>query len=229
MVRDLIKELEDFDEPTVVFMYGDHLPSLSLKDTDLRTINLYQTEWILWDNIGLKVEHKDITAYQASTYIFNRLKLDGGLMQHFHNEYMDSADYEDYLNKLEMLEYDTLYGEDYAFDGVNPFPKTNMTMGLRDIVVEGYEDGIKYISIKGKGFNEFSIVNVDGKEVDTKYYNYQTLMIPAGSLDDAKEITVSQVGDDHIVLSTSKPYKIERESTEETTENDSVPAENEAQ
>ena len=213
MIKDLIAGLQELGEPTVVFMYGDHLPSLSIQETDLREISLYQTEWVMWDNIGLKKEYKDLTAYQASTYIFNRLGIDGGLMQHFHKRYMYQNDKADYLNKLELLEYDTLYGDNYAFDGVNPFPRTDMKLGIRDIVVEGVEDGVGGVFVKGKGFNTFSEVWVDGKSVDTRYVNYQTLMIPADALDGANEIVVAQVGDDHIALSFTDPYSLTGDGT----------------
>jgi hypothetical protein len=218
MIESLVNRLEKFDEPTVLFMYGDHLPSLDLQDSDLDGITLYQTEWVMWDNFGLKSEKKDLTAYQASTYIFNRLGLKGGLMQSFHNKYMDS---EDYLDKLEMLEYDTLYGEDYAFDGVNPFPQTKMTMGIRDIVVKNYKVQGDRVWIYGENFNEFSEVLIDGKSVDTEYMGTSGLVISLEDFQGGKELSTQQVGDDHIVLSTSNAISIAEEDTEtsETEEN----------
>lgn len=230
MLKDLIKGLEELDEPTVVFMYGDHLPSLNLLETDLRQINLYQTEWVMWDNIGLESEYKDMTSYQASTYIFDRLGIEGGLMQNFHKKYMNQPDKEDYLNKLEMLEYDTLYGSNYAFDCNNPFPKTEMKLGIRDIVVEGIEEGKNVYFVKGKGFNTFSQVIIDGESIDTTYLNYTTLTIPKDAMEDATELCVAQVGDDHIELSrtdslllkdTENTENINDESTSigDTTEN----------
>ena len=54
MLRSLIYKLNQSDEPTVVFMYGDHLPSLNLEASDLQDITLYQTEWAMWDNFGLE-------------------------------------------------------------------------------------------------------------------------------------------------------------------------------
>ena len=53
MLNSLIYQIEKLDEPTVIFMYGDHLPSLSIEEDDLDGITLYQTEWAMWDNIGL--------------------------------------------------------------------------------------------------------------------------------------------------------------------------------
>lgn len=218
MLENLVEKLERLDEPTVLFMYGDHLPSLELQETDLDGITLYETEWVMWDNIGLRKEKKDLKAYQASTYIFNRLGLHGGLMQNFHNKYMDSENQDDYLKKLELLQYDTLYGENYAFDGKNPFPQTDMTMGIRDIMVDRYEIKGDWVWIYGKNFNEFSIVQIDGKEVDTIYVDGNTLAIAFEDFEGAKEIIAAQVGDDHIVLSRTEPFVVEEEKEMETTE-----------
>lgn len=215
MVASLIYKLEKLNEPTVVFMYGDHLPSLNLEQDDLEGITLYQTEWIMWDNIGLSVEKKDIASYQASTYIFNRLNLPGGLMQNFHNQYMNRTDVDDYMSKLEMLEYDVLYGENYAYDRFNPFPQTDMRLGIRDIAVERYEVRGDQVFIYGTGFNEFSEVYVDGKSVETEYINYQTLMVLLEDFEDGEELYAAQVGDDHIVLSVTDPISIEREKSTE--------------
>lgn len=209
MLHSLLYEIEKLDEPTVVFMYGDHLPSLNLEESDLDGISLYQTEWAMWDNIGLRKQDKDITAYQASTYIFNRLRLDGGLMQAFHNRYMHDEDQESYLSKLEMLEYDTLYGEDYAFDGYNPFPQTKMTLGLRDIVIEDFLIEGNKLYVLGQNFNEFSEVYVEGKSVNTKYINASKLCVKLEDVEDGDEIYVSQAGDDHVVLSETDRLKLD--------------------
>ena len=215
MVAALLQKLEKLEEPTVVFMYGDHLPSLNLEESDLDGISLYQTEWIMWDNIGLSVEHKDMAAYQASTYIFKRLGLQGGLIQSFHNKYMNMVDQEAYLDKLELLAYDTLYGNHYAYDGNNPFPQTEMKMGIRDIVISDYEILDDRIYIYGEGFNEFSAVYLNGKEVETTYENYKTLSISAEKVKNGAELYVAQAGDDHVVLSVTDTISLEIVATTE--------------
>lgn len=217
MIASLIYKLEQLDEPTVVFMYGDHLPALNIEETDLDGIGLYETEWVMWDNIGLDAERKDIAAYQASTYIFNRLNLKGGLTQSFHNKYMNMDDKEQYLNMLEMLAYDTLYGEHYAYDGINPFPTANMTMGIREITVSGYEIQDDKVLIFGNAFNEFSEVFIDGKSVETQYVNYQTLSVSLEEFEAGTELYVAQAGEDHVVLSVTDSIPIQEEPTSEET------------
>lgn len=208
MIADLVAKLEKLDEPTVLFMYGDHLPSLNLEESDLEDITLYQTEWVMWDNFGLQVEKKDMTAYQASTYIFDRLNLPGGLMQQFHNRYMDRDDPSDYLSKLEILEYDTLYGNHYAYDGENPFPEMESNMGIRDITLKSYEIIGDEVWLYGNGFNPFSVVYVDGKSVETTFGSYTMLRVPLDKFENGSEVFVAQAGDDHLVLSVTDPIPI---------------------
>ncbi len=209
MLHSLLYEIEKLGEPTVVFMYGDHLPSLNLEESDLNGITLYQTEWAMWDNIGLAKQDKDMAAYQTSAYLFNRLHLEGGLMQAFHNRYMHDKDQASYLSKLEMLEYDTLYGEDYAYDGYNPFPQTKMKLGLRDIMIDGFQLEGNDLYVLGENFNEFSEVYVEGKSVKTRYINGTKLSVKLEDVEDGDEIYVSQAGDDHVVLSETERVKLD--------------------
>ena len=217
MIASLIYKLEQLEEPTVVFMYGDHLPSLNLEEDDLDGIGLYETEWVMWDNFGLEKVDQDLAAYQASTYIFNRLNLKGGLAQSFHNKYMHMEDQERYMDMLEMLAYDTLYGSHYAYDGVNPFPTANMTMGLREITVTGYDIEDDKVWIYGNAFNEFSVVFIDDKSVETQYINYQTLCVSLEDFEEGKELYLAQAGEDHVVLSVTAAIPINEETTEEGT------------
>ena len=52
-VGDLIKAVEERNEPSVVVFYGDHLPTMGLTAEDLKSRYLYNTNYVIWDNIGL--------------------------------------------------------------------------------------------------------------------------------------------------------------------------------
>lgn len=220
MLADLITKLEELDEPTVVFMYGDHLPSLNLLETDLDNISLYQTEWVMWDNIGLKQEKKDLVSYHASTYIFDRLDIEGGLMQKFHAKYMDSVNHDEYISMLEMLEYDTLYGQNYAFDGKNPFPKTDMKMGIREIKVDYFEMGDDCVWIHGSNFNPYSRVMIDEKEAEAEYVNNAMIKVALDDFEKGSELYIAQVGDDNIKLSQTETMPINVEAYTQQSEED---------
>ena len=63
----LVKALEKRGEPTILCMYGDHLPSLDIEDEDLTYGNKYQTSYFMWDNIGLKKQDGTIEAYDLGS------------------------------------------------------------------------------------------------------------------------------------------------------------------
>lgn len=58
MIGRLISALEKRKKPTVLVLYGDHLPSLELTNEDLNDGSLYETQYIVWNNYGLRM-HAD--------------------------------------------------------------------------------------------------------------------------------------------------------------------------
>ena len=106
----LIDELEDFDEPTVLVLYGDHLPALGIETDELATGDLYQTTYVLWNNFGLDMEGGDLQAFQLSAYVLGQLNIHTGILTRFHQNFAPDCDEDDYLSFLRVLEYDMLYG-----------------------------------------------------------------------------------------------------------------------
>ena len=69
---------------------------------------LLQTEYVVWDNIGLEKQNQDLEAYQLSSFVLQQIRVQNGLINSFHQSFQDNPQYQEYL---EMLEYDMLYGE----------------------------------------------------------------------------------------------------------------------
>lgn len=59
-VAQLIEAVEARNEPSVVVFYGDHLPTLGLEAKDLKSKYLYNTNYVIWDNIGLQKKDGNI-------------------------------------------------------------------------------------------------------------------------------------------------------------------------
>ena len=74
----LVDEIEKRGEPSVVVFYGDHLPTMGLKAEDLKGRYLYNTNYVLWDNIGLNEEDKNLPTYQLIAEVFERLDIHSG-------------------------------------------------------------------------------------------------------------------------------------------------------
>ena len=57
-VKELTDKLADYPEDVVLVMYGDHLPTMGLTVEDVENKYLFQTEYVMWDNFGLKKRMK---------------------------------------------------------------------------------------------------------------------------------------------------------------------------
>ena len=178
---------------------------LDLQAVDLVSGTLFQTQYIIWSNYGVGVggADEDLSAYQLTTRIFDEIGMKGGPVTEYHREHRGLEGYQD---GLELLEYDLLYGDRVAFGGENPYAKTDMKMGLEEIVVDEVVYGDVVAEIRGSGFTEYSVVYIDGKRSeDTVYVSPDTLLITntLRRLRPENRITVCQTGEDRIILSTA--------------------------
>lgn len=203
-IADLIEALSDYNEDTVLIMYGDHLPSLDLKEKELKSKSIYRTQYVMWDNFNLEKKNKNLQAYQLSASVFSKLGIDDGTLFKYHQKNMGSKKYSKYLR---MLQYDMLYGKQYIYGQENPFLPTTIQMGIDDIVVTFVEQDGENLKVHGRNFTPYSAVAVDGKVVDSNYIDDFTMEVPNYTLEENGIITVKQLGNRKSVLSTSDEYK----------------------
>lgn len=206
-LKELVLNLSACQEKSVLVLYGDHLPSLGLSDELLKNGNAFQTEYVIWSNFELKAEDADIQAYQLSSRVFRLLELEMGVLPMYH-AYRKEA--EDYLENLQLLMYDMLYGEQEVYDGRNPYEPSRLSMGIekihiRDVYLKtalvGEEEPLLYVS--GQYFTEWSWIVINGKEVKTIFLTENLLAateLPKSN-DGSYEILVRQQGRDDIALS----------------------------
>lgn len=202
-IGSLISTLESYDEPTILVMYGDHLPAFEIKDEDLDNNNIFQTEYVIWNNFGLEKNDKDLYSYQLTSYLLNSLGIDNGVLTKFHQTHSDN---ENYMDELEMLEHDMLYGEKLVYDGQNPYIPTKLQMGIDKIEITSVKNIEDFVYITGKNFTKYSEIYINGKKVDAKYKDKNMIIAPKVVLKDGDKLTICQVTDDKIILSTSDEF-----------------------
>ena len=78
-IKELTDELSKFKEPTVLVMYGDHIPALEMSEESYKAKNLYQTQYVIWSNFKMQKQDKDIEAYQMTADVMNRLGIHEGM------------------------------------------------------------------------------------------------------------------------------------------------------
>lgn len=205
-LRELTTALSQLGEDVILVMYGDHLPGLGFSEGDLENTSLYQTEYIIWNNMDLDIFHEDLQAYQLSSKVLGLLGMDTGVINKYHQIYNRE---EDYLSNLQNLEYDILYGDKIAYGGINPYTPAEAKLGIDTIEITKVEpiveDEVSYVLIYGKNFNEFSVVSVNASDFETELIDSNTLRIQYDDLNTLDSFVVSQVDiDDQTVLSSTK-------------------------
>ena len=109
---DLVRAVEERNEPTVLVFYGDHLPTMNLEAKDLKSRYLYNTNYVIWDNIGLEKKDGNVAAYQVMADVFERLDIHAGTVFNYHQQRRHTKNY---LADLELLQYDIMYGDQYVY------------------------------------------------------------------------------------------------------------------
>lgn len=203
----LIADLSSSDEPTVLVLYGDHLPRFEYTAADFADGSTpYQTEYVIWSNFPLELGDRDLYAYQLSAYVQSALGYDEGLISRLHRQYLaqnDPTREAMYLADLEMLEYDMLYGERTAWGGINPYLPTDLQYGIRPICIHDVRTVGGALYITGSHFTPFSHVQINGFPAETVFIDENTLLLPDAVLFDADRLTVVQAGADGVVLGES--------------------------
>ena len=191
-VKELTDTLAKFDEPVVLVMYGDHIPALDIAEEAYDAKDLYQTQYIVWDNFGMKKKDQDLCVYQLGAEVLKRLGIRKGTLVRYHQNVKHTS--EEYLENLKTLSYDMLYGKDYVYGGSNPFEPAGMKMGIKDIRIEKVVNvGGKYY-IKGENFTERSKVTLNGKTLSTTYLTPNLLGLDEEvDPEDAAKMKVSQI------------------------------------
>ncbi|MGI6205484.1 MAG: LTA synthase family protein [Anaerovoracaceae bacterium] len=196
----LTDSLSQSSEPTVLVVYGDHLPKFNITNDDVVNGNIYQTEYVIWDNFGLPEEDKDLTTYQLGAYVMKQLGLHNGIVNLFQQYCTDDSDY---YSNLHALQYDMLYGESYATNGVK-YEKTDMTFGIDDITIDGLSVVGDKLYVTGQNFTEASKIFINGTQVSTEFLNSGRISCDYGKeIQDGDTVEVIQMSSKKTQLSSA--------------------------
>lgn len=217
-VKELTDELSKRDEKTIVVMYGDHLPTFPIDESNLTNENLFNTEYIIWSNFDMEVVDDDVEAYQLSATLLNRLNIHEGLITKLHQTQRDS---DIYLDELQVLVYDMLYGNMDCFNGENPYAQTDLQMGTVPIIVSHVdyvasttenENGL--LVINGSNFTPYSKIYVNDEHCSTIFVNDMILVSTVPTINPLDKINVIQSGNDMHELSRTSDYFYEESSSD---------------
>ena len=212
-IENLINAVNERGEDTIIFFYGDHLPTLGLENNQLTGGNTYQTEWVMWNNFGLEQNDADICAYQALARIFDTLDIHEGTL--FRYQQSHTGNEQDYNAGLQALQYDLLYGERYVYADQSDDEKLSTNpdyhLGLYKAAVTGFEEGPEgTVYIYGDNFTQSCKVFINKTMKETTFINEHTLLITGTDLEvtDKIRVGVQSNSKTHKILSYSKYYYV---------------------
>ncbi len=189
-IGSLTDRLSNYDEPTVVVFYGDHLPGIALTEDMLETGSLYKTEYVVWSNFDIEAEDRDLCTYQLAAHVQSLIGCSSGQITKLHQTYKDTPEYGEYLK---VLEYDIIEGDMLTYGGENPFEPAELKFGVEDILVTDATYVDKDLYVTGVNFNEHSAVYINGNRKSTEYINSTTLVVKNAKLEEGDKITVAQM------------------------------------
>ena len=210
-IQSYIEELDKRGEPTLVMMFGDHLPTMGLTESEVATGDLFQTKYFTWNNFDMEKKDQDLTSYQLVSEYLDRLGIHEGTMTNYHQSKIKEgvkAGTPAYMTDLEALQYDLLYGKRYAYGGIDKYPASDLEMGVSDVVIDRayFFDG--KLHIYGSNFTKWSKVFVNGEKVTTNYESGQCLTIKASAVQNGDTITVCQVGSSNTIFRESNEFTV---------------------
>lgn len=221
-IANLIDEVSKRDEKTMIVMFGDHLPTMGLEDTDMAAGDIFKTKYITWNNFGLAKEDADLTSYQLMANAMDQMGIHEGTLFAAHQTQRDS---ETYLKDFEQLQYDLLYGERYAYNGEDKYPASDLVMGIDDVkiqIIRNTAEGKIYIS--GSNFTPWTKIYVNGTKVSTAFISSSMLRISEDDVEDGDTITANIVGSSNTIFRTSNEYVYHAPKQTQTTESEPSPA-----
>jgi len=176
---------------------------MGLTDTDMAAGSIFQTKYITWNNFGLEKNTKDLTTYQLMSYILEQVGIHEGTMVSYHqaNDYNVT---DEYVAGMELLQYDILYGDRYAYNCEDKYPASDLVMGVEDIYLNATLPKGKHLYDLGANFTPWSKVFINGEKVYTSFISSSQLKISTEHLAEGDNtLVVNQMGSSNTIFRSS--------------------------
>lgn len=217
-LEELIGKLENCGEDTMVIAYGDHLPGLDFETEDLKEGNKYETPYFIWDNFGYNENHKEeesenVTAYELASKVLSQVNIHNGIINQFHQTMQGTKGKG---KNLKLLQYDMLYGADFAHEGEEKLEPTTLCYSLNPVTITKVKENDGKYLLLGENFNSYSRVYINGILTNSVLNSDKVLEIKSSALKDGDEIIIHQVSktNANITLNQSEPFIFQEDAVE---------------
>ena len=199
----IIEKVEQTGEPTVIVFFGDHLPGLAFEDFLYGNRNT--SDYVIWDNIGLQKQNKDVETYQLAAFVFGQLNIHEGLFTQVHQFESENANYDLIMH---LLQYDLLYGEKYAYNQMGSYQPTKLQIGFRVQQMKQANIFHEKVIVTGSNFTKYSKIMVGDSIIDTQYISSTILVASSDDILEGSSIAVGIVSSNNEVISKTSTVKV---------------------
>ena len=197
-VEDLIEAVDSLGEDSVIVFYGDHLPTMDLTEEDVTNRYLFDTSYVIWDNMGLPKNDQTLCAYQIGAEVLDQLGIHTGTLVQYHQNRRGTKDYQ---YDMQMLQYDMLYGEGYSYGEAGKHEPAEFHMGIIDQTINKVVQIEDKVYVFGENFTTQSKVHVNGEFCSTGFVNENLVRVKDLELKDGDEVMIKQLAPNKRVLS----------------------------
>ena len=197
-VEDLITAVDSTGEDSVIVFYGDHLPTMDLTEEDVTNRYLFDTSYVIWDNMGLEKKDQTLCAYQVGAEVLDQLGIHTGAMVQYHQNRRGTKDYQ---YDMEILQYDLLYGEGYGYGEDGKHEPAEFSMGIIDQTMVKMVQAEDRVYIFGENFTTQTKVYVNGEFCSTAFINDKVVRVKDVILEEGDEVAIKQVAPNKRILS----------------------------
>ena len=203
----LLQRKKETGEDTIVLYYGDHMPKLDYLYDGEEYLNRYESPYTYFATFDISKEENAITdAFQAGTELLKLGGVEYGPIEKLHAYLRNDKDY---LKKVQLVEYDILFGEKYYLKDDEIQKKNTIKMGIDDIKINSAKATGDTLTVEGQNFTARSFVYLNEKMLETTMESPGKLTAKLnGELKKGDTITVKQLGENDAELSSTSEFKI---------------------
>ncbi len=186
-VGKLIEDVNKSKKPTVIVLYGDHLPALDIIRREQSGVDKFESLFVIVNNFGKKKESipKEFQANELSTLALKTAGQPYGPLNMIHAYLKNDKNYQKYLK---LVQYDILFGKRYFLKNDELPKKKKIELASKELKLEKIEQREGEFFILGEGFNRNTEVYINGKKVESDYYNDKTIRLYDNFYSGKKEI-----------------------------------------
>lgn len=203
IIPEIIAKVEQTGEPSVIVFFGDHLPGLSFEGFIKGNRNT--TDYVIWDNIGLDKQDRNMETFQLGAHVLDKLNIHEGMFTQIHQSETNNPNYETILH---LLQYDVLYGKKYAYNQMSSYAPSKLQIGFRVQTMSQASIFYNKIIVTGHNFTRFSQITVNGALIDTQYISSTVLVASSEDVNPGSTISVAIVSANNEVISTTNTLRL---------------------